>query len=123
MAFRGGFFLAPGKGVRMVCGLCSLSQRCNGFGRKDPPFLIQVPSSTPSPHTFSTLYPVLQLMTTWSLKVYLAWEGSIFPLIGGCTSGHGFPLNKKQTKQNKTQLNKWRKYRVPALPPSPYSRV
>lgn len=58
-----------------------------------------------APHTFSTLYPVLQLMTTWSLKVYLAWEGSIFPLIGGCTSGHGLPLNKKQMNQPQTQLN------------------
>lgn len=119
----GSFVLALGERVRMVCGLCSHSQRCSSPGREDSLFPTQLPSSTLSPHTFSTLYPVLQLMTTWSLKVYLAWEGSIFPLIGGCTSGQGFPLNKEQMKKNKTHLNKRRKWRVPALPPSPCSRV
>lgn len=43
------------------------------------------------PCTFSTLWPVSQLMSTWSLKKYLACKGSIFPWTGGCSLGHSFP--------------------------------
>lgn len=56
VALRGGFVLAPGKGVRMVCGLRPLSQtEMQWLWEEGAPFPTQVPSSTLPSHTFSTL--------------------------------------------------------------------